>query len=182
MTRTYWHHPESDCFWASNEAEPDDIDELCVELDREQYHDLLLKRFHAIGGPYRAVVFGGRDFNDQPMLESALDDFHRDCGVSVLIEGEARGADLRAKAWAKKRGVPVEPYPAPWDDIAHPDARIMTRRDGKEYDANAGPRRNQQMIDEGKPDCGIALPGGSGTADMRDRCELAGVPVFVITA
>jgi hypothetical protein len=182
MTRTYWRHPESDSYWASNEANPVDIDELCVDLDREEYHEHLIARFKALGGPYRVVVFGGRDFNDQPMLDSALDDFHRDCGIAVLIEGEARGADLRAKAWAKKRGVRVEEYPAPWDDIEHPDARVMTRRDGKKYDANAGPRRNQQMIDEGRPDCGIAFPGGSGTANMAEKCELAGVPVFHIAS
>lgn len=180
MTRTYWYHPESESLWASDTDPQDNVGEI-VELDREQYHARLLHRFKMLGGPYRVVVFGGRDFNDQSMLESALDDFHRDCGIAVLIEGEARGADLRAKTWAKKRGAPVEEYPAPWDDITHPDARVMTRRDGKKYDANAGPRRNQQMIDEGRPDCGIAFPGGVGTANMRDKCELAGVPVFEIS-
>jgi predicted Rossmann-fold nucleotide-binding protein len=38
--------------------------------------------------------------------------------------------------------------------------------------------RNQQMIDDGKPDVVIAFPGGSGTADMIRRAEAAGVKVI----
>jgi predicted Rossmann-fold nucleotide-binding protein len=37
----------------------------------------------------------------------------------------------------------------------------------------AGPIRNQQMIDEGKPDLVIAFPGGAGTHDMMARATKA---------
>jgi hypothetical protein len=33
------------------------------------------------------------------------------------------------------------------------------------------------MLDEGKPDLVVAFPGGTGTADMVKRAELAGVKV-----
>ncbi|QFT69664.1 hypothetical protein FIU93_22965 [Labrenzia sp. THAF35] len=177
--RTYWRHPESDSYFAADEY-PGEGDGMLVELDLEEYLEQIRDHFLALPKPVRVVVFGGRDFRDQDMMDAALDDFERDIGFAVLIEGEAQGADLRAKAWAKKRGIPVEPYPADWDDLSHPDARVRTRRNGTEYDAAAGGRRNQQMIDEGRPDCGIVFPGGSGTADMKDRCELAGIPVFEI--
>ena len=45
------------------------------------------------------------------------------------------------------------------------------------YGKAAGPIRNQQMLDEGKPDVVIAFPGASGTADMINRAGLTNVPV-----
>lgn len=124
----------------------------------------------------RLVVTGGRDYSDAQRAFAALDDLHARRPISVLIEGEADGLDKRARVWAVRRGVAVEPYPAPWDDINHPEAMVRRRRDGKLYDANAGPRRNQQMIDEGRPDYGLVFPGGTGTADMRRRLVAAGIP------
>lgn len=123
----------------------------------------------------RLVVTGGRDFNDTAGAFAALDELHARRPVTVLIEGEASGLDIRAKAWAKRRGIAVEPYPAPWDDVDHPEAVVRYRRDGSPYDNNAGPRRNQQMIDEGKPDFGLVFRGQGGTADMRRRIVAAGV-------
>ena len=124
----------------------------------------------------RLVVTGGRDYSDTQRAFAALDDLHARRPISVLIEGEARGLDSRARVWAVRRGIAVEPYPAPWDDVDHPAAVVRYRRDGKPYDANAGPRRNQQMIDEGRPDYGLVFPGGTGTADMRRRLVAAGIP------
>ena len=42
----------------------------------------------------------------------------------------------------------------------------------------AGPKRNQQMLDEAKPDMVVAFPGGKGTAHMRQIAKAAGVPVW----
>ena len=53
-------------------------------------------------------------------------------------------------------------YPAQWDV----------------YGRRAGPIRNQEMIDEGKPDGVVAFPGGKGTADMVRRAEAAGLKVW----
>ncbi|QWY83267.1 putative GTP-binding protein [Rhizobium phage RHph_X2_25] len=124
----------------------------------------------------RLVVTGGRDYNDTARIFAALDELHARKPISVLIEGEADGLDKRAANWAFRRGVSVLPFPAPWDDVDHPDAVVRYRRDGMPYDVNAGPRRNQQMIDEGKPDFGLVFPGGTGTADMRQRLVDAEIP------
>ena len=50
-----------------------------------------------------------------------------------------------------------------------------------EREVVAGHFRNQQMIDEGKPDAAIIFPGGSGTADMANRIKKAGIPHWEIT-
>lgn len=130
----------------------------------------------------RLVVTGGRDFCDTARTFSALDELHARKPITVLIEGEAVGLDTRARVWAFRKGVSIEPYPAPWDDVDHPDAVVRYRRDGKPYDAKAGPRRNQQMIDEGRPDYALVFPGGTGTADMKERIIAAGVPYEEVSA
>jgi hypothetical protein len=109
----------------------------------------------------RVLVCGGRDFNDEAGLARALDAFHAKHTISVVIEGEAQGADILAREWAKSRKVPFEPFPANWN------------ANGKA----AGPIRNAQMLKEGKPDVVIAFPGGSGTADMVKKAFVGGVKV-----
>lgn len=82
----------------------------------------------------------------------------------IIISGKARGVDSAAIDWAITQWAQWEEYPADW----------------KKYGNRAGPIRNQQMIDEGKPDLVIAFPGGGGTADMVRRSKKAGIPVMEI--
>lgn len=107
----------------------------------------------------RVLVCGGRDFIDGAAVKSALDALPE--GPLTIIEGGASGADNFARLWAEFRGVPCETYRADWS--AHGRA--------------AGPIRNKQMLDEGKPDLVIAFPGGRGTANMIKQARVAGVRV-----
>lgn len=109
----------------------------------------------------RLLVCGGRDFSDQTLAESLLDEIHRNTPVTELIHGAARGADTLAALWARSRGVPERPFPADW--AAHGRA--------------AGCLRNEQMLLEGRPELVLALPGGRGTADMVSRARRAGLRV-----
>lgn len=110
----------------------------------------------------RVLVCGGRNFADTGRLFNKLDDvLFRLGSIETIIHGNAPGADRLAKSWALDRGVACKPYPADWE------------RNGKA----AGPIRNQQMIDEGKPDLCIAFPGGVGTADMVRRARRHEIPV-----
>jgi hypothetical protein len=83
----------------------------------------------------------------------------------TVIEGGARGADALAASWVRNPGwegtVEHEQYPAEWS--LHGKA--------------AGPIRNQEMLDVGKPDVVYAFPGGRGTADMVRRANKAGIEV-----
>lgn len=90
---------------------------------------------------------------------------------TLIIHGAAKGADRHAKAWAESRGIEDLPFPADW--YANGFGRL---------DKSAGPRRNQKMIDEGKPDLVIAFPGGRGTADMTTRARAAGIEVIEVAA
>lgn len=113
----------------------------------------------------RILVCGGRDFDNWDLLSDTLD-FESDYAVrgNVIIQGGAIGADFLARVWAVDRRVSYEEYPADW----------------KKYGKAAGPIRNQQMLDEGKPDLVVAFPGGFGTADMVRRARKAGVEVIEV--
>jgi hypothetical protein len=106
----------------------------------------------------KALVCGGRDFKDRPFVINVLTNLNPD----IVIQGGAEGADLIAKEWAMANFKPVWTFPADWD----------------EHGKAAGPIRNQQMIDWGKPDFVIAFPGGKGTADMVRRANTAGLDVL----
>lgn len=116
----------------------------------------------------RVLVCGGRDFTDAQRVFEVLDHYLIEArGFAVVIHGAAKGADMLAAAWAKFRDVPAEPYPIlPHDWTIH----------GK----SAGPLRNKQMLQVGRPDVVIAFPGGNGTANMIWQAEQARVPVLRI--
>lgn len=84
----------------------------------------------------------------------------------TIISGMAKGADTLAVQFAELYDIPCLKFPADW-------AR---------YGKGAGPVRNQQMLDEGKPDLIIAFPMQSsrGTRDMINRGLMEDVEVIVI--
>ncbi len=112
----------------------------------------------------RILVCGGRDFADSEKLATVLDALHGQYTISVLIHGTASGADTLAGEWAASRGIPVQEFPANWEG------------EGRA----AGPIRNKRMLDEGRPDLVIAMPGGRGTANMVSQARSAGVPVKLV--
>lgn len=107
----------------------------------------------------RVLVCGGRNYNDQERVFFELDELK----PTLIIHGGASGADYLAAQYAKYRGVGVVEYRADW------------ARHGRA----AGPIRNQQMIDLGRPDVVVAFPGGRGTADMIERARKV-VPVVEV--
>ena len=79
------------------------------------------------------------------------------CGVRNDADRSAlaRGADRFAQEWANANGVAWIVYDANWT----------------KHGRAAGPIRNQQMLDEGRPTLVVAFPGGRGTADMVRRAR-----------
>lgn len=112
----------------------------------------------------RVLVCGGRDYANKDRVFEVLDTYHDAAGISLIIEGGARGADRLGAWWAEKRGVAKETYEADWENQG----------------SFAGPARNKRMLEEGTPDLVIAFPGGRGTADMVRKARRAGVEVVEI--
>lgn len=111
-----------------------------------------------------ALICGGRNFNDADLLFRSLGDLRAMAGITSIVHGAAQGADTFAARWAEAHGIPARAFPANW----------------VEHGRAAGPRRNQQMIDEGRPDLLIAFPGGAGTADVIQRARRAGIRIVKV--
>jgi len=106
------------------------------------------------------------------MIADVLIGYYTDDGALVVIEGAAPGADTVAGEWATA--------------MLYDEKHLSYPADWKRYGKDAGPIRNAQMLDEGKPDLVVAfidqpLNESKGTADMVRRSRAAGVPTYVIT-
>lgn len=111
----------------------------------------------------KAIVCGGRQFSDYAFLSDLMYEAKEKLGLTTIIQGEARGADLLAKKWAIEAGLDVIGIRADWD------------RHGR----RAGYLRNVEMADL-NPDYIIAFRGGRGTQMMIDIGERRGIRVFDI--
>lgn len=122
----------------------------------------------------RVLICGCRTYTSDLVLDSlvfglnAVLDLAHDEAL-VVIEGEAKGADTLAREAAEACGAEVDAYPANWE----------------KFGKAAGPIRNKQMLDEGKPEFVIAFldrpeSESKGTANMIQQSMKAGLPVYVI--
>jgi len=115
----------------------------------------------------RLLICGDRDWNDQALIGKVIDSLK--IRPSVIIEGGARGADKQAKFCAINRNIPFMEFKAQWN----------------KYGKSAGPIRNQQMIEEGKPTDVIAfhddIDNSKGTKHMVSLSRKAGIPTVVVS-
>lgn len=120
----------------------------------------------------RVLVCGGRNYDDYMAVFSLLREMNYEYNFTHLIQGGATGADELARNWvvyeksARKSNTEIEvvTYKADWET----------------YGRAAGPIRNQQMLEDGKPDLVVAFPGGAGTADMVRRALEKGIEVYEV--
>lgn len=117
----------------------------------------------------KVLVCGGRRFGvgdegRRLFMFRTLAGLHERHHFTAIIEGGAPGADASAATFGKQHGIPVMTFKPDWD----------------QYGRAAGPIRNREMLERGKPDMVIAFPGGRGTADMIEAANEAGVPVTEI--
>ncbi|MFA5602062.1 MAG: hypothetical protein WDA06_15805, partial [Phenylobacterium sp.] len=112
------------------------------------------------------LICGDRNWDNYPYIKHFVSTLPEG---SILVEGEARGADLMsAKAfeeigWSDR----IKRYPADWET----------------YKKAAGPIRNSQMLKEGKPDIVVAfhedIDSSKGTKHMVTIAQKAEVPVII---
>jgi hypothetical protein len=117
----------------------------------------------------RVLICGDRNWASLPRLSEVMNSYHEQAGVTLVIEGEARGADKMGAIWAESKGIPVRRFPADWS----------------QYGRAAGPIRNQEMLLLGLPQIIFAfhddLKNSKGTADMIRRAKKAKLPVHHVT-
>jgi hypothetical protein len=113
----------------------------------------------------RILFCGDRNWSNYKTIIDAMLELR----PSLVIEGEAKGADSLARDAAEDYFIPVLAFPADW----------------KKYGRAAGPIRNTQMLKEGKPDMVVAfhndLKTSKGTLNMVKQAQKAKIPVRVYT-
>lgn len=142
----------------------------------------------------RVLVCGSRTFDNLNLVGSVLQGMYVIHEVGFLlthvdhftvIAGEAPGADRLARDWAQAGG--IHPY-----NLGEIEAREMCSVYYEGYPADwvkhgrwAGPIRNQQMLEQGRPGYVVAfidkpLEESRGTFDMVKRAWKAGLPVTIV--
>ena len=117
----------------------------------------------------RVLVCGSRHFTNLLQMKSILQSIFDPDDTVTLIHGDATGADKlseEALTGYFHGGFVVQRYPANW----------------QKYGRAAGPIRNKQMLDEGKPDLVIAFlaPNSRGTKNMIELAQAANITVRII--
>lgn len=106
----------------------------------------------------KLAVVGSRDFPDLDLVEKILQS-----RVGPMITGDASGVDRKVANFADEYNIELEVFEANWD----------------KYGKQAGPIRNQEIVDEA--DYVLAFWDGEsrGTKDTIDKAVKAGIPVDV---
>ena len=114
----------------------------------------------------KVLVCGDRNWTDEGAIRATLIKL----GATEVIHGACRGADRLGAAAAISLGLGVTAYPAMWNL----------------YGKGAGPIRNQEMLNDGKPDIVAAfhnnITSSRGTRDMIRRSKAAGVETTLIAS
>ena len=110
----------------------------------------------------RILICGSRYFRDAKRIFHYLSSVPKD---TIVIEGEARGADTIVWVCCEILGLEYMQFPADW----------------AAYHKAAGVKRNQEMLEQGKPDLVLFyhdnLDESRGTIDMITRTDRAGIHV-----
>ena len=116
---------------------------------------------------YKAIIAGGRHFDDYNLVKERCDFFLSEKMKShqvIIISGHASGADSLGERYASEHGLKTELHPADW----------------KAHGKAAGPIRNKEMAEVA--DALIAFWDGAsrGTKNMIDTAKSKGLKVVVI--
>lgn len=85
---------------------------------------------------FRVIIAGGRDFQDYAYLKQTMDRLLINITDEIAVVcGEARGADLLGKRYAKERGYVVHSYPADWNTYGKAAGFVRNKEMAKTADA-----------------------------------------------
>ena len=112
----------------------------------------------------KVLVTGGRDYADETRVGAELARLYSNDKFLEVAHGDARGADTLAANWCRRYSIPCTAFPANW----------------KAYGKAAGVIRNQEMLDEFKPDIVLAFPGGRGTRNMVSIARRAEIDIIEV--
>lgn len=109
----------------------------------------------------RTIIAGSRDRVKYSDICRAVEL----CGwvPTVVISGKARGADEFGERYAREHSIPIEEYPADWE----------------QFGKSAGPRRNAQMAEVAEALIAVWDGESRGTKNMIETARAKGLRVYV---
>lgn len=128
----------------------------------------------------KLAIIGSRDFNDYQLMKREVLKCFKIHELKVIVSGGARGADSLAEQFAEEFGLKTQIFPADWNDLSHLDANIRVNKWGKKYDANAGFRRNKDIVRASDAVIAFQINKSSGTQDSIDYAKKLGKKLIVI--
>lgn len=127
----------------------------------------------------KIAIVGSRQFNDFELMKSKMEAYQSK--ATQIISGGANGADELAAQWCQhflhKNPIIFRPN---WTNISHKNALIKYNKKGERYDARAGIRRNQLIVEQA--DFVVAFWDGQskGTRHVIYYARQTGTPIEVI--
>jgi len=124
----------------------------------------------------KVIIAGSRGIQNYALVQRII----AESGFTIteVVSGRCRGVDQLGEQWAIDHSIPVQPFPAAWDDVDAPGAMVRYRRNGTAYNALAGFWRNQEMAEYANALIAIRRNGSTGTTDMIQR--MAGKLMHVV--
>ena len=113
------------------------------------------------------IITGSRDFTDRHFVFATLDKEHAARPITLLVHGDARGADTLADHWARAHQIKVDTIPADWG----------------RYGIKAGPIRNIEMLEKypGAKVIGFSLGKSTGTRHCMREAKKRGHEVVDVS-
>lgn len=130
----------------------------------------------------KLIIAGSRSITDYEIVRQAVMDsgFWAEYRHELeIVCGMAPGVDMLGLEFARRNKLLIHSFPADWDNLLVPGARIKLNRNGKKYNAAAGAMRNIEM---GKfSDALVAVWDGKsrGTKQMIEWAEDNGLETYV---
>ncbi|QEH36470.1 hypothetical protein OJF2_50340 [Aquisphaera giovannonii] len=134
----------------------------------------------------RIIVTGDRNWYAPDLAEQVLNRLMVRYGPDLtIVHGGATGIDRSFAEACGEIGIEQEVHTTRWEELDHPEAVIRYDKRNRPYNANAGPIRNQAMVDAGAKMCLAfhrAISASKGTKDCSRRAIAAGIPTYLIAS
>lgn len=123
------------------------------------------------------AISGSRTIKDKNRIYFEIDEFRKTHpNVKTITTGDCYyGPDRFSKEYAQDQGLSYKPFPANWSDMSDPCVRKMGKNGF--YNALAGFKRNQDIVDFAH--AGLSFWDGTsrGTKDFIERSKKKGLPL-----
>ncbi len=93
----------------------------------------------------KVIIAGPRNFEDYDVVDEAI----KKSGFEVteVVSGNAKGVDQLGEMWARANKKKLKLFPADWNNLKQPGARVKTNKWNKKYNANAANFRDKAMLE-----------------------------------